>query len=427
MNKKNVLILGSGAREHALAVKFQESPRVGNVYVMPGNDGIRMEFSTLHYESFDDISRIIKEKAIHILFIGNEQYLADGVVDFLTTNDSLNKGETNCIVIGPTQRASMIESSKVFAKELMQEYGIPTASSKSFHDIIAARIYLKKKKFPVVIKADGLAAGKGVLIATNEHESNIFIEEVLSGQKFGLAGSKIIIEDYLLGEEASIFAFCDGINFVSTIFVQDHKKALEGEKGPNTGGMGSIAPLTKFSHLQKKVDQEIFAPILEAMQNKGCPFKGILFAGLMIKDEQIHVIEFNCRFGDPETQVILPLLENDLLDICEAIAQQRIKDIKLRWKNKYAINVVLASIGYPDIFQKGKEIKINNKLFKDEKIKVYFAGITEKKGVFTNSGGRVLGITVVDDTLKQAIDYVYSNISAISSENLRYRHDIGTQ
>jgi len=425
--KRNVLILGNGAREHALAKKFCESEFAGDIYVYPGNDGIFKEFKSLlppqaignrHYtkggdvcSEFQEIHDCIIQKNIDLVFVGNEQYLADGVVNHLT--------ERGIKVIGPTREAAQIESSKVFSKRLMKQCGVPTARELDTD--------LGIIKYPVVIKADGLAAGKGVLIAENKVDAEIFISEMLSGNKFGDAGKRVVIEEFLEGEEASIFAFCDGENFVSTIFAQDHKRAFDDDNGLNTGGMGAFAPVSKFSHLKDKLDELVFEPILKGKKEEGITFIGELFAGLMIKGSEINVIEFNCRFGDPEAQVILPLLENDLFEICDAIIDKKINEVSLKWKSKFAVNVVLASIGYPESFKKGCKIHIDNRLLKDDKLYVYFSGVKEDSdnNCFVNSGGRVLSITGIDDSLKKTVDFVYDKIKYVKSDILRYRSDIG--
>jgi phosphoribosylamine--glycine ligase len=418
---KNILILGSGAREHALAVKFYESGSCSNIHVLPGNDGIKRDFFTMSIatDSFDDIYSYITLHNIDIVFVGSEQFLADGIVDFLQ-----NK---NVAVIGPTQSASKIESSKIFAKNLMKKYHIPTANYATFSDISDAILYIQSHRYPLVIKADGLAAGKGVVIAHSISEAQAYIHEILCAGRFGVAGEQIVIEDFLCGEEASIFAFCDGESFVSTIFSRDHKRAEDNDMGQNTGGMGAIAPVDKYAHLHEKVDNLIFAPILSAMKNEGCPFTGVLFAGLMIDGDDINVIEFNCRFGDPETQVILPLLETSLLDICDAILQKNIKNIHLRWHDTYAVSVILASIGYPQSFEVGHPIYFDRSLFSDKRLALYFAGIyyDKENDVYKNKGGRVVSVTATGDTLASAIAYAYQRLPLIKSDILRFRSDIG--
>jgi len=460
--KKKILVLGSGAREHAIASKFSESNKVSEVFVLPGNDGIGIDFSVSKAKDFEDLLNFIKNNQIDLVFVGNEQYLVEGVVNFLS-----KKG---IHVIGPTKESAQIESSKVFSKNLMIEHGIPTAQYQRFENIDNALEFIKMidttgtnnnfcPKFPIVIKADGLAAGKGVLIAHNLDEAETFVKGILSGEMFGTAGNEIVIEEYLYGEEISVFAFCDGENFVSTIISQDHKKEFDDDLGLNTGGMGAFAPVSKFNHLKKKIDDIVFEPVLKAMKKTGFPFIGVLYAGLMIspsnKNEHntkdhvadcpiINVIEFNSRFGDPETQVILPLLENDLFEVCEAILEKKIKNISLKWKDKYAVAVVMASKGYPRNFEKGHQILINKSLLKDKKLKIFYAGVESEKIAgndfridgdkkdmewinLKNSGGRVLSLVAIDDTLEKSINYVYKNITSIKSDNLRYRNDIGVK
>jgi len=415
-----ILVLGNGAREHALAEKFAQSH--ANVIVAPGNDGIKRHFPTFALDTsntFQSIYNLVKQNKIDFVFVGSEQFLADGVVDFLS--------EKGIQTIGPTKAAAQIETSKAFAKNLMKTHGIPTASYQSFTDCDSALRYLNNIDFPIVIKADGLAAGKGVIIVRDKNEATTAITEMMAEKKFGSAGNTIIIEEFLQGEEASIFAFCDGESFVSTIFAQDHKQAYDGDDGPNTGGMGAYAPVDRFKHLHTQIDSQIFAPTLTAMKTLGCPFSGILYAGLMIKDNCAKVIEFNCRFGDPETQVILPLLKNSLTDICNAIINKEIHKVTLSWESLYAVNVVLASKGYPGDFEKGQPVHINPSLYSDEKLHLYFSGIKydPQTQIYTNSGGRVLGLTALGDSLDSAIDFAYRHIPLIESPNLRYRTDIG--
>jgi len=420
---KNILILGSGAREHALAKKFHQAKC--KPFVVPGNDGIKREFDTFTIESQDitdsflDIYEIIQENNIDLVFAGSEQYLAGGIVDFLSDLD--------VPVVGPTKAAARIETSKVFAKNLMTKYGIPTAKYQTFTSTKEAIDYLDQVEFPIVIKADGLAAGKGVIIAKDRQEAVVAISDMISGARFGLAGKEIVIEEFLVGKEVSVFAFCDGEHFVSTIFAEDHKQAFDEDLGPNTGGMGAYAPVGSFAPLKQKVDTQIFAPILQAMKTEGYPFTGVLFAGLMINKGSLKVIEFNCRMGDPETQVLLPLLKNNITDICSAIINKHIDCVHLQWKPKYAVNVVLVSKGYPDSYEKGYPIEIDPALFNDEDLIIYFAGIKEdpETNMLYNNGGRVMSITCLKDTLPEAINYAYKKIRLIKSGNLRYRGDIG--
>jgi len=419
----NVLVLGNGAREHALAVKF--STDGDHVLVAPGNEGIGRYFpifplnNTNETATFQSILNIVRENKVDFVFVGNEQFLADGVVDFLQS-----KG---IYAIGPTKVAAQIETSKSFAKHLMHSHGIPTADFQIFTDCHSAINYLDYVAFPIVVKADGLAAGKGVMIAHDKEEATLAIQIMLADLRFGSAGEQIVIESFLQGEEASIFAFCDGESFVSTVFAQDHKQAFDGDCGPNTGGMGAFAPVDRFAHLHAQVDSLIFAPTLATMKSMGCPFTGVLYAGLMIAGSTAKVIEFNCRFGDPETQVILPLLKTSLSDICKAIIHKKIPEIKLTWEPQYAVNVVLASNGYPADYETGHPVNIDDALYTDKKLQLYFSGVkyNPQNASFTTSGGRVLGVTALGDTLDSAIDYAYQKLPLIHSQNLRFRSDIG--
>ncbi|MDD4154973.1 MAG: phosphoribosylamine--glycine ligase [Candidatus Cloacimonetes bacterium] len=416
---KNILVLGSGAREHTIADAFNQSKHTDKIFVMPGNDGIKKYYQTVPQEDFNGILDFVENNKIDLVFVGGEQLLSEGISDFLLSH--------NIKVIGPTKDAAQIESSKVFAKNLMQKYNIPTANSAIFNKTSSAISYLKGKKFPIVLKADGLAAGKGVIIASNFTEAELSIKEIMLDKKFGEAGSQIVIEDFLYGEEASIFAFCDGDNYVSTIFSQDHKRVFDEDKGLNTGGMGAFAPVDKFTKLKKQVDEQIFTPILSALKKENCSFSGVLYAGLMINNENISVIEFNCRLGDPETQVILPLLKNDFYELCTAISNKTIHNINLEWEDKYAVTVVLASKGYPESFEKGKQIYIDSSIEKKQDIKLYYAGVKDSKELncLVNNGGRVISLTSLGISLIDAINSAYNNLKFIKSDILRFRHDIG--
>jgi len=419
---KNVLIIGSGAREHAIADAFKRSKGIGKIYVSPGNDGIKKEFECFSTEvtdkdkPFAELIEQIKEKKSDYVFVGNEQALSDGIADELE-----NAGIP---VVGPSQKAAMIESSKVFSKFIMKKYHVPTADYQVFTAHKEALGYLNNAHYPVVIKADGLAAGKGVIIASDFAEASEALKLIFLDKKFGSAGNQVIIETFLKGEEASIFAFSDGQYFVSTIFAQDHKAIYDGDKGPNTGGMGAFAPVDKFSHLKEKVDREIFKPVLDGMKAEGTPFKGVLFAGLMIDKDEINVIEFNCRLGDPETEVILPLMKTDFALLCEAIIQKQIDQIELEFINQYAVTVVSASLGYPESFEKGNPITINQTI-KNYQGQIFYAGVKQSGDYLVNNGGRVLCATALADTLKLAIDTAYQMTACVSFSNRYYRKDIG--
>jgi phosphoribosylamine--glycine ligase len=413
MNK--VLIIGSGAREHAIADAFKRSKNISQIFVSPGNDGIRKEFECLKLDSFEEIALFVEKNDIAYVFVGNEQPLSEGICDFLENR--------NIKVIGPSQKAARIESSKVFSKDLMRKYNIPTAKYEVFEDCEACCRYLEGSQFPIVLKADGLAAGKGVVIAQSLNEAQNAVNQLMKDKKFGEAGNKIVVEGFLTGEEASVFAFSDGKTFVSTIFAQDHKAVYDGDRGPNTGGMGAFAPVDKFIGLKEKVDSLIIKPTLEAMEKEGCPFKGVLFAGLMINKEKVDVIEFNCRLGDPETEVILPLLETDFDELCQSILNSSVANINLIWKDSYAETVVAASEGYPDVFEKGNEIKIEASISGNNG-KLFYAGVKENNGCLVNSGGRVLCTTGFGNSLKEAIEEAYAMLGKVTFSNKYNRSDI---
>ncbi len=417
----NVLIIGSGAREHAIAQAFDKSHKTQNIFVFPGNDGISEEYNCVELLTFAHVVEFINQQNIDLVFVGNEQMLSEGLVDYLS--------EHQVSVIGPTKSATRIESSKIFAKKLMRKYNIPTADFETFSDIEECLLYLKTVNYPQVVKADGLAAGKGVVICQNIDEAEQAVISMMQEERFGDAGSHIVVESFMKGEEASVFAFCDGEDFISTIICQDHKQIFDGDKGPNTGGMGAFAPVKKFDFLKEQIDESIFRPVLKAMKAEGCPFKGVLYAGLMITETGAKVVEFNSRLGDPETQVLLPLLETDFYDICHAIIQNRIKEIKLHWKDQYAVTVVAASEGYPGKFEKGFEILISNDIQNREDIRINYAGVTRKgrsKDIcLSTNGGRVLSVTALSDSLDQTITKAYEAIKEVNFEHIYYRKDIG--
>lgn len=409
-----ILVLGNGAREHALAVKFAESLKVEEVIVSPGNGGIAQEFKCLDLPSFVEIADYVKNNNIDMVFVGPEQPLSEGVVDFLQA-----KG---IVVIGPSKLASQIESSKAFAKDLMKKHNIPTADYEVFTDYSVAKEYITDCKYPIVFKADGLAAGKGVVIVNSQAQAEQELSEFMLDSKFGEAGAKLVIEEFLVGWETSIFAFCDGENFVSTIFSMDHKQLEAGDKGPNTGGMGAIAPIIEAEKYKFEIERDVFTPILLGMKEAGCPFSGVLYCGLMITDDGAKVIEFNCRFGDPETQVVLPLLKTDLVDVCQAIAEKRIQDLDLLWKDQFAINIVCASGGYPGKYEKDKIIEVGDI---EEDSKVYYAGVKSYQGKLLTNGGRVLGITSLSYNREELIRKSYSLVEKIFFDGKVIRTDIG--
>jgi len=409
-----VLIIGSGGREHAIAWKCAQSKKVEKVFVAPGNPGMENVAQPIQLHDAEELIRFVKSEGIQFAIIGPEQPLAEGLVDeFL---------EEDLAVIGPSKLAAEIEGSKVFAKMFMKKYHIPTAGFKVFDEIVPALTYILEKEFPLVIKVDGLAAGKGVFICDNYTETETILNHIMHQNMFGDAGSQVVIEEYLRGEEASLFAFTDGEHFVSTILSQDHKQLLDDDHGPNTGGMGAYAPALFTKDLKKKIDEKVIAPTLKGMRKERRTFRGILYAGVMLTENGPQVLEFNCRLGDPETQVILPLLDNDLIDVCEAILNKSINEVELKWKDRSAVNVVIASGGYPGAYEKGFPIKGLDKVSDDAL--VFFAGVKKEKDSLLTNGGRVLSLTVLGNDLRDAQEKVYKEVEKVSFANSYYRTDI---
>ena len=414
---KNILVIGSGGREHAIAHKFHKSDLVNKIFVAPGNPGMEQITEIVQLPDDKAIVDFAAEKNIDFVFIGPEQPLSRGLSDVLTNN--------GIKVIGPSRKAARIETSKVYAKNLMKKLDVPTAEYQAFDDVENAKNYLKKCKYPKVLKADGLAAGKGVIIVGDSNEAIDALNTIMINKKFGSAGKSLVIEDFLEGWETSIFAFTDGENFKTTIFSQDHKKLLEGDNGPNTGGMGAYAPVKTAEKYRKEVEEKIVSPILEEMKNKGVPYKGILYIGLIITKEGPKVLEFNCRLGDPETEVILPLLKTDLVEICDKISENKINSLELEWENKYCVTVVGASGGYPEKYEKGKTIKIEDEFPLYEDSCLYFAGVRKEKDEMITNGGRVFMITAKDSDLPKAISKAYDEMEFINFEKKYFRKDIG--
>lgn len=417
MSNKKILIIGSGGREHALIRKFKESNKIDTIFVTPGNPGMKKDAVVLGKLSYPEIIDFYKKNEIYFIFVGPEQPLSEGFVDLCQLQ--------NVRIIGPNKKAAQIESSKIFAKNLMKKYNVPTADYFIFDNFEKAKSFLKSCKYPQVLKADGLAAGKGVSIVENYAEAISELNKIMIDEKFGEAGSKIVIEEFMEGWEASIFAFCDGEHFVSTIFSQDHKRVFDGDKGENTGGMGAYAPVLKANKYKKFIDENIFTPTLQGLKAEGAAFSGILFAGLMFTKTGPKVVEFNCRFGDPETEVILPLLKTDLFKISEAIINQTIDKIEPEWKDKFAVTVVAASKGYPEKYEKSKKIFID--LEEDAENFINFAGVKEVDGEIYTNGGRVLMVTAVDDGIKKTVNKVYKNIENVKFEGMFFRKDIAKQ
>ncbi len=417
----NVLVIGSGGREHAITWALKKDKNVKNIFCAPGNAGTSFiaENVNIAVENTDELIKFAKEKDIDLTIVGPEIPLVNGIVDVFNS--------AGLKIFGPDKRASMLEGSKKFTKELLKNNKIPTADFENFNETNAAISYIKQlKKYPVVIKADGLAAGKGVLICNDEKEAITAIEDIMVKKIFKDAGKTIVIEEFLEGDEASILAITDGKNFLVLPSSQDHKRIYDDDKGPNTGGMGAYSPTPLITgNLLNIIKNKIFIPTLEGLQREGITYKGVLYAGLMITKDGPKVLEYNCRFGDPETQSILPLIENSLLDIFLSSTNGTIKDIQIKIKNKFALNVVLASSGYPGKYETGKEIYGLDKFKDRDDIIIFHAGTKIENGRIVTGGGRVLNFTGIDNDIESAIAKVYNNIGQIKFEGVYFRKDIG--
>ena len=411
-----ILVVGGGGREHAIIKKLRENPAVDTIYALPGNGGIAADATCVAIGA-KDIPAIVDfavSHAVDYAVVAPDDPLALGAVDALEA--------AGIPPFGPTAKAARIESSKVFAKNLMRRYGIPTAQYEVFSDAAAAREYVAHCRIPVVIKADGLALGKGVIIAQTREEAAAAVDSIMTDRVFGDSGSQVVIEEFLEGPEVSVLSFTDGHVVVPMVSSMDHKRALDGDQGLNTGGMGTIAPNPFYTpEVAERCMQEIFLPTVAAMQDLGCPFKGCLYFGLMLTKDGPKVIEYNCRFGDPETQVVLPLLKTDLLTVMQAVTNETLAQTTVEWSSGAACCVVMASAGYPGAYEKGHAITIPADLQEC----VYVAGAALQDGRLLTSGGRVLGVTAVADTLPQAVQEAYARVERIHFDNAYYRHDIG--
>lgn len=416
----NILVIGSGGREHTIVWKLAQSSLVDKIYCVPGNAGIAELAECLEVES-DNLSgflEIARHNSIDCTIVGSEVPLSLGIVDLFEDN--------GYPIFGPHRKAAEIESSKVFAKQIMNKYHIPTARSQDFEDYYEALSYLEKQSFPLVIKADGLAAGKGVIITKDRFEAELALGKIMRERKFGEAGRRVLIEEFLSGEEVSMLVFSDGRNILPMITSQDHKKIGDNDEGLNTGGMGAYSPVPFFGEKEREfVLTRIFQPVISGLEREGRPFKGVLYAGLIITKEGPKVLEFNARFGDPETQVILPGLETDLMEIIQATIDGSLQRIELSWKKQSTVCVVMASQGYPGVYEQGKIITGLEELRDSGDIMVFHSGTKKKDNQIVSAGGRVLGVTAWADSLKEAIDKAYQGIEKIHFENSYYRKDIG--
>lgn len=411
----NILIIGSGGREHALCWKLADSIDDGYIYAIPGNPGMA-ESPDISIEDNAAIVDFAKGAKIDLVVVGPEVPLMNGLVDDLTA--------AGIRAFGPTAAAAQIEGSKSFAKNLMKKYGIPTARYEVFTAAEPARAYIRETGAPIVIKADGLAAGKGVVVAMTEREALDAIDRIMEDGSFGAAGNSVVIEEFMEGEEASLLAFTDGKVIRPMISAQDHKRAFDGDKGPNTGGMGTYAPAPVMTpEMTARAVEEILKPTIEAMAKEGRPYHGCLYAGLMITSEGPKVVEFNARFGDPETQVVLPLLDGNLAEIMCACCEGRLADVPIAWKDGAAVCVVLAAGGYPGQYEKGHEIH-GIADAEDTGALVFHAGTAERKGKIVTNGGRVLGVVGRGADISSAVRTAYAAAEKISFEGMYYRKDI---
>lgn len=417
-----ILLIGGGGREHALAWKLAQSAQVEKIWAAPGNPGIaaveKCECVELNLNDLDAVADFAEEHGIDLTVVGPEATLVAGIADVFASR--------GLAVFGPSKAAAQLEGSKAFAKNIMAKYDIPTAFFKVCENIETAKAYVKEKGAPIVIKADGLAAGKGVVVAMTEAEALEAIDEMMGEQhKFGGAGARVVIEEFMQGEEASLLAFTDGEHIVPMIASQDHKRAFDGDKGPNTGGMGTYAPAPVLTDiLRLRAVEKILKPIVAAMKAEGMPYKGCLYAGLMVCGDEVKVVEFNCRFGDPETQVVLPLLDGDLAEIMLACATGGLDKVDIGWKDKATVCVVLASGGYPESYKNGYPISGLDKAGALPDTVVFHAGTKISDGNVVTAGGRVLGVTASGKDIAEAQERAYKAVSLISFTDMQYRKDI---
>ncbi|MBO5078730.1 MAG: phosphoribosylamine--glycine ligase [Oscillospiraceae bacterium] len=413
-----IMVVGGGGREHAIIKKIKENPAVSEIFALPGNGGIAKDATCVNIGA-KDIPAIVEfacQNGIDYAIVAPDDPLVLGAVDALE--------EKGIPCFGPRANAAIIEGSKVFSKNLMKKYGIPTAAYEVFTDMDKALAYLETAPIPTVIKADGLALGKGVIIAGTRQEAMDAVRSMMSDKVFGSSGDQIVIEEFLTGPEVSVLAFTDGETVVPMVSSMDHKRAGDNDTGLNTGGMGTVAPNPYYTDAIAWVCMEkIFLPTIRAMKQEGRPFKGCLYFGLMLTPDGPKVIEYNCRFGDPETQVVLPLLETDLLTVMQAVTDGTLAEVDVRFAHKSACCVIMASQGYPTAYEKGFEITVPQEIWDS----VYIAGAAEKDGCLVTSGGRVLGATAVAESLDEAVKDAYAMVKTIHFDNAFYRNDIGAK
>lgn len=415
-----ILVVGGGGREHTLVWKIVQSPLVDETYAAPGNAGIAQlaRCVPLGAEDLSGLADFAQEEAIDLTVVGPELPLVLGIVDEFERR--------GLKIFGPSRAGAEIEGSKVFCKELLRKYAIPTANFEAFDEANRAIAYIERRGSPIVVKADGLAAGKGSIVATSITEAVKAVEKIMVERVFGEAGERVVVEEFLEGEEASILALTDGEAIVPLVPSQDHKRVLDGDQGPNTGGMGAYAPAPVITgELAELVFQQILQPTIRALNREGRPYKGVLYAGLMVTSEGPKVLEFNCRFGDPESQVVLPLMEGDLVEAIEAVCQGRLHRVKIGERPGAAVCVVLASGGYPGPYEKGKAIKGLDRLSELDNVVAFHAGTALRDGELVTNGGRVLGITGFGRSIIEAIERTYGAVELVYFEGMHFRRDIG--
>ena len=410
-----ILVIGAGGREHAIALKVAESKKAEKIYAIPGNPGIA-EVAECHSIDIMDSEAVVvfaKEKSIDLVIIGPENPLANGIVDVLE--------DAGIRSFGPNAKAAKFEASKIFTRKFIEKYELPGAEFEEFTDFEKARSYIEKKGVPIVVKADGLAAGKGVFVAETIKTAVTFAEDCLIGKKFGEASSKIIIEEYLVGEEISYLVFTDGKTFKPMVYSQDHKQVHEGDRGPNTGGMGAYSPAPLLEGQENFLKEEVMGRFLKGISAEGIDYRGVLYMGFIMTSEGPKILEFNCRFGDPEAQVILPRMETDLVDVCIAVINQELEHQEIVWSDKCCATVVLASGGYPEQYKNGMVIE---GLEDVEGVQVIHAGTKKMNDKMVTNGGRVLNIVATGRTLKETMNNIYSEVPKINFDQMYYRKDI---
>lgn len=413
----NILVIGSGGREHAIAQQFIDSPSVENVFVAPGNDGMSggIQIVSIDALAFEELATFAKENKVDLTFVGPEQPLAAGIVDYFEAE--------GLRIFGPTKAAAQIEGSKAFAKEIMDKYNIPTAAYETFTEVDKAKEYIEKLGAPIVVKADGLAAGKGVVVAMTVDEANKAVEDMIGNQLYGESSSRVVIEEYLEGEEFSFMSFVHKGQIHPMVIAQDHKRAYDGDKGPNTGGMGAYSPVPQISSDIVDIAYEtVVVPTVKAMTEEGIPFTGILYAGLILTSEGPKVIEFNARFGDPETQVVLPRMTSDFGEVMIALMNEN--PFELSWSDEGMLGVVIASEGYPTDVKKGAKLPDLGTLT-DTGLFVFHAGTKADDKDFIANGGRVILVAARESSIKKAQQKVYSGLTKLEWDGLFYRKDIG--